>query len=247
MDTGMVNRIEEAALNAWPAAKQMAYDGWLLRLTGGSSKRVNSVNVHGPSNLPLIEKISVCEAIYRREGLPLIFRLPEVLAPPVLSEDLESMGYSSFDPTLVLGRALDHETELNRKLDIRQMSALDWLAARAWMMDVPLTALGYHATILDLILPEKVLLCAFDEGLPAACGMAVVQGDLLGYFSIYTCKSVRRRGFARAMMAALTHWGLERGADFGYLQVEGDNEPAQKMYERLGFQVVYGYSYCQRS
>lgn len=247
MKKDQVKIIEEVSLNAWPSAKQMLFDGWLLRMTGGPSKRVNSVTVREDSTLPLAKKVEFCERIYRREGLPLIFRLPEPLVNTELFECLEGLGYHSFDPTLVLGRAVNGETGLTRKLDVRQMSPVDWLAARAWMMGVPLTALGYHAEILNLILPEKALLCLFEDSQPVAIGMGVIQADLLGYFSIYTRKSARRQGYARDVMAALMQWGRERGADFGYLQVEGDNAPAQAMYEKMGFEQIYSYIYRKRS
>ena len=243
MDKDLVIRIEEAALNAWPAVKQMNYDSWLLRLTGGPSKRINSVNILGDSSLPLTQKVSYCTAVYQRQGLPLIFRLPEHLTPPDLVEGLEKLGYRSFDPTLVLGKAIESTPELTQGLDFYQMSSVDWLAARARLMGLPLVALGYHAAILNFILPENALMCLFEEGQPVACGMGVLQGELLGFFSIYTSPSTRRRGYGRAVMAALSQWGLEKGAQFGYLQVEGDNEPAQAMYEKMGFKRLYGYNY----
>ena len=246
MEKTLVACIEEAALNAWPAIRQMEYDGWTLRMTGGPSKRVNSVNVHGASRLALAEKIRYCETLYQREGLSLIFRLPESLSPPSLSAELEDDGYHAFDPTLVLGRAVGPDLGAPHEMDIRHLEPLDWLEARAWMMGVPLSALGYHAEILPLILPSKALLCLFADGLPAACGMGVTQGDLLGYFSIYTRPSLRRQGYGKAVMAALTVWGRDHGARFSYLQVEGDNQPAQEMYDRLGFERVYGYEYRKK-
>ena len=48
------------------------------------------------------------------------------------------------------------------------------------------------------------------------------------------------------MMQVLTNWGVKEGADFGYLQVEEDNEPAKAMYTRLGFSLVYKYSYFHK-
>ena len=243
MDKDLISRIEEAALNAWPAVRQMDYDGWLMRMTGGPSKRVNSVNVRGSSSLPLTEKVRYCEGVYEREGLPLIFRLPEPLTSQELSEGLEALGYRSFDPTLVLGKLVERPLNQTQGMDVRQMSPMDFIMARAWVMGVPLVGLGYHAAILNLILPEKALVCLFEEGQPAACGMAVLQGELLGYFSIYTSRHVRRRGYGRTVMAALSQWGMQRGARFGYLQVEGDNLPAQAMYEQMGFERLYGYQY----
>jgi ribosomal protein S18 acetylase RimI-like enzyme len=47
-------------------------------------------------------------------------------------------------------------------------------------------------------------------------------------------------------MAALSQWGLERGAKFGYLQVEGDNQAAQAMYKTMGFEKLYGYAYRKK-
>ena len=243
MEEHLVRKIEEAALNAWPAVRQMDYDGWVLRMTGGPSKRINSVNVLRPSQYPLAEKVDYCEMLYQRVGLPLIFRLPEPLTPQRLKAGLEGLGYQSFDPTLVLGRAVGGDPNLTKDLDIRQMSALDWLAVRAWMMGLPLSRVYYHAEILPLILPEKALLGLFANGLPAACGMGVLQGDLLGYFSIYTRPTMRRRGYGRAVMAALEQWGADRGAKRSYLQVEGDNQPARAMYARLGFEQLYHYEY----
>ncbi|MFW5713693.1 MAG: GNAT family N-acetyltransferase [Brevefilum sp.] len=246
MNQEHVNIIEEASLNAWPAKEQMLFDNWVLRLTGGPSKRVNSVTVRGMSSLPLEKKVAFCDQIFQRKELPLIFRIPEPLVTIELSNCLEDLDFHSFDPTLVMGREVDEGQDLKKGLDIRQMSPVDWLAARSWLIGLPLTALGYHAEILNLILPEKTLICLFEDGQPAACGMAVIQADLLGYFSIYTRHTARRRGYARAVMAALSNWGRERGAVFGYLQVEGHNQTAKAMYERLGFEQVYTYKYMKR-
>ncbi len=97
-----IPQIEEAALNAWPAPRQMVYDGWLLRFTGGPSKRVNSTNVLYPSRLPLPEKIKYCEAVYAQAELPPLFRVPAPFSTPELEQSLQAAGYHPFDETYVL-------------------------------------------------------------------------------------------------------------------------------------------------
>ena len=37
-------RLEEVAMNAWPSLQQMLFDGWIVRLAQGYTKRANSVN-----------------------------------------------------------------------------------------------------------------------------------------------------------------------------------------------------------
>ena len=239
-------RIEEAALNAWPAPRQMVYDGWLLRFAGGYTKRANSVNVHAPSHLPLDEKICHCEAVYAAQGLPLIFRLPEFLTTKELEEALTRHGYAPFNPTLVMGSEISTSNEITEGCVIEELSMDAWISLRAALTETPRTQWEMHRSILNVIVPQKALMGLSFEGSPVSCGMAVLEEDLLGYFSIYTTASARRRGFGQMMMYALTNWGLERGASFGYLQVEGDNFAAQTMYDKLGFKTCYKYSYYKQ-
>ena len=44
-------------------------------------------------------------------------------------------------------------------------------------------------------------------------------------------------------MAILLEWGAEQGATTAYLQVLGDNDPALRLYERLGFREHHRYRY----
>ena len=39
------------------------------------------------------------------------------------------------------------------------------------------------------------------------------------------------------------HWHAEKGAVASYLQVEADNHPARRIYQRLGFADAYAYHY----
>ena len=246
MEKGKIQAIESAALNAWAAPRQMYYDGRLLRMTGGDSKRVNSVNVCRMSTLPFDEKIRKCEQIYAQHKQPLIFRLPEPFTSSELRQALINKGYQEFDPTFVLGREISAGKDLPDNVSVRILTAEDWLQVRSWLTGTPLVELVYHAAVLNVILPEKVLVGLYVDDIPAACGMGVVEGNLLGYFSIYTHSGMRRQGYGSVVMEVLSGWGKEKGATYGYLQVEGDNATALRMYEKLGFMRVYRYSYWKK-
>ena len=246
MDRDFLETVEEAALNAWPAPRQVLYDGWLLRFAGGYTKRANAVNIRYRSRLPLKDKIAYCQSLYAQQGLPTLFRTPEPFTSHVLLQALGEAGFISFDPTLVLGCALPDSEDLPPGLIAKELSLEAWIGLRATLSGTSFNDWEMHQKILDCIAPKKVLIGLYAQGHPVACGMGVVEGTFLGFFSIYTERIERRRGYGGAMMTALTRWGMAYGATYGYLQVEGDNQPALAMYAKLGFERLYAYTYWKK-
>ena len=82
---------EEACFNAWPALKEIFYDGWLIRLANGETRRTNSVNVIGPGSRAMEEKIAHCERIYAAHNQSAYFRIRSC-DDPVLEDVLEQRG-----------------------------------------------------------------------------------------------------------------------------------------------------------
>ena len=68
----------------------------------------------------------------------------------------------------------------------------------------------------------------------AAQGVAAYADDWVGFRGIEVEPEHRRRGLARAIMAALLEWGAERGATTAYLQVLGHNAPGPGAVRRAG-------------
>ncbi|HEX7134524.1 MAG TPA: GNAT family N-acetyltransferase, partial [Iamia sp.] len=85
--------------------------------------------------------------------------------------------------------------------------------------------------------PAAVAAVARHDGELAGVGFGVRERGWLGVFGVGTPPAHRRRGVARAVMAALAE-----GRDT-YLQVERDNAAAQLLYQRLGFTGSHGYHY----
>lgn len=76
-----------------------------------------------------------------------------------------------------------------------------------------------------------------------ATGVAAYADDWVGFRGIEVHPDHRRQGLGLAIMAALLEWGAEQGATTAYLQVLGDNTPALRLYERLGFTTHHAYRY----
>lgn len=76
-----------------------------------------------------------------------------------------------------------------------------------------------------------------------ATGVAAYADDWVGFRSIEVDPAHRGQRLALAVMAALVEWGAAQGATTAYLQVLGDNAPAHRLYEAMGFTRHHTYRY----
>jgi N-acetylglutamate synthase len=76
-----------------------------------------------------------------------------------------------------------------------------------------------------------------------ASGVAAYADDWVGFRSVQVDPEHRGQGLALAVMAALVEWGAAQGATTAYLQMLGDNAPARRLYERMGFETHHAYRY----
>jgi ribosomal protein S18 acetylase RimI-like enzyme len=240
-DPHLKRRVEEASLNAWPALQQTLLDGWVLRFARGFTKRANSIVPLYPSQQSPLEKIRYCENVYAREHLKTIFRLTTVDDSAPLDTLLDARGYVRIDSTLVLVRPI----ESSPALDLRfvEMPRGEWLDAYVRNAEIPSNGAQLHALLLAGIQSEHVFGATAVDGESSACGLAVLERELLGLFDLVTHPSTRRRGHAHALVESLLGWGGRRGARHAYLQVIEANRPARALYERLGFVELYKYWY----
>jgi len=239
-DPNTVRAFEERSFNAWPARQTILLNGWLFRLSGGYTKRANSVNAAQPG--ASFEGVrSAAEAFYGRHGLPAVFRLSP-LAPPEADRELALAGYALFDPTQVarasLAGAAPHPSV---RIDTAPSPA--WLEGIAAAQGVgPPQDRLHHAMVRAIALPAAFA-TLHEAGEAIGFGLAVLERGAVGCYDIVVSPGRRRRGHGRALTQALMHWGREAGATSAYLQVREQNEAARRLYAELGFEDLYRYHY----
>lgn len=98
-------------------------------------------------------------------------------------------------------------------------------------------------SILDRIPELAGFALIVSEGTPVAAGIGVLVDDWLGVFELVVDPSQRRRGHGRVLLEALHARAAERAATRSFLQVVVENRAAVALYEHLGYEVAYRYSY----
>ena len=187
--------------------------------------------------------IEQASAWYRARGLPPCFHLAEGAEPAGLDGRLAARGFAIVTPTTVMQAPAEaiaqgdaEGVELLAEPDPGVIAAL---CDPSWPADVKAERAALFARIPA---PRRFAVLRGDDGQPAAAGIAVADGALAGIFSMRTARTARRRGLGTRILRALAAWAHAQGAAQLYLQVE-DDSLALPLYQRLGFEAVYGYHY----
>ncbi|MWV44287.1 GNAT family N-acetyltransferase [Paenibacillus sp. HJL G12] len=246
----MYKKIEEYALNAWPALQTLVHDGWLLRFADGYTKRSNSVNaIYNMEEDQLMQKISQCEALYHKAGLDAVFKITPFV-PGSLDRTLEARGYKVCDPSSVMILE-DLNAAAEPKLTNVEFSASltpQWTdifaALNGGLSD-------RHQVAMQKMLSQTVLktgyFTLYQGSVPVACGLGVIEDNFVGLFDIITSVEQRNRGYGEQLILNILKWAKENGAEQGYLQVVQDNKPANRLYDKLGYRHIYSYWYRSKN
>ena len=236
---------EEACLNAWPALKEIFYDGWLIRLANGETRRTNSVNVIGSGTRALEEKIGHCERIYEAHGQPTYFRIRSN-DDPLLEDVLEARGFRAEDETRTL--YMDFEVTppetSPRTIEISEgRPSEEWLKAHERFCGRPPPKDDTRRRLLDLVaLPVAFAATRDANGCIVSVAYGAIHDRLVSLQWVATDPARRREGLSRATLSDLLMWAERRGAEGACLQVLAANRPAVKLYESMGFErELYRY------
>ena len=243
---GLDLRIEEASLNAWPALSQILFDGWVVRTAHGFTRRANSVTpLAQGGHRALEDRVRWCENHYAKAGLPSLFRLPTCCAVEALQAYLLDRGYEPEDPNVVLAAPLE-AADGAVPTGARFIDREPWLATYASLTGEPDSARVLHDLVLRGIPGDCLFAVVQEDGRPVACGLGVVEDDLLGLFDVVTAPDARRRGHGRTLVSALHARGHRAGARAAYLQMHVDNGAAAALYDGFGYVERYRYAYLRK-
>ena len=234
--------IEELAMNAWPALHQNMYDGWVLRFARGFTKRSNSVTPLYESYLEPGPKVRFCEQTYAGQGLPAIFRLVDFLAPAGLDRLLEDRGYQPADLTRVMTLNM-MGTAFNTVPGFREAPLDIWMDDLSLLSGTALHDDKTHRAIVAAVIPPVLHAVLEQDGEPRAAGLGVLQNRWIGLFDLVVKADHRGRGLGLQLVQGMLGWAAARGAERAYLQVVKENEPARRLYQKIGFLDSYTYWY----
>ncbi len=247
-----IREIEEVAADAVPAAVVETLGGWRLRFNHGVKRRPNSVLANADDGAMDAEtKIARAEAFYASHGLRARFQLSSASIPGVLDALLADRGYLRVPESVCVQVAtLDTVSEAATSapgLTLLPQPSKAWLELLCETEHLTGVQAAALREMLDKLPGEAVFALARDrEGRPAATGVGVSHGGLLGIFNIATHPRARRQRLATAVVAGLCGWGRERNLIRAYLQVSEGNTGAQTVYQKLGFRTLYEYFYREQ-
>ena len=251
MDEDLLSRVEDASLNASAPPQQRWLDGWLLRFSPGKAQRARCINAVAAGRLPLEHKLRLAAAVFSEAGLPMLLRITRFTQPADLDAQLAALGYTLHDDTRVMvcpalprgePPAMPTGTRwepLAADAYAEAVGALRGSAAtqrRAHGQRLALSPVPYQGFAIRRDTDSGVL----------ACGQFAREAELVGLYDVFTRPDARGQGLATVLCKRLLSLSAQEGAEIGYLQVEGDNHAARRIYERLGFADAYRYHYRQR-
>lgn len=225
--------LEERFANACPAREVSFCDGWEYRSDLWRGRRGNCIRPVLPSMRSMKEKIEE----YERDRNTSVCRylLTECDAP--LDCMLAESGYKIEQG----GRGVVCSV-FSDEWDAEGVSFLSDF--RVWTRDYR-TVTGDTGILraYAYIKGECFFATVYENEVPVAVGMAVLEHGAIGIFDLCVAPAYRGRNFEKRIMQALLAQGRMRNAEYAYYQLEGNDRVAEALCKQFGFQNAYHYWY----
>lgn len=243
----LVRTLQERAARALPAQHVEHVGGWWLRHSTTCVWWAGTVLPHadaGPQEL--VRRVGAAERFYAGHRTAARFQISPGACPGALDTLLAARGYRRDGPMSLQVAATTHVLEQAPGDPLRVR--LDDDPTPAWfeVWHAVHGCDGDHRGEWDMLgrveRPSAYASALVGDGV-VAVGRVVADGGWAGVFGMATLPHARGKRVGRSVLAALAAWAGARDADRLYLQVEGDNLPALRLYEHAGFGEVCRYHY----
>jgi len=249
-----VKRFQEYLMNAFPSKYYYFLNGWVLRFTGGITYRANSVfplNYTGKTS-QIEHDIEIVEKAYKKYGLPTIFTMHDYFKPNNLDLILKSRGYKEDSHTNALISNIKHlkKVEINSdytyEICDRRVDEFSNLLATYTKKDDEQQRIISEISE-RIVIPKKCFIIAKNEEKIVGTLMGVLNSEGYLYISdLLVAPDYRRVKLASSMIFSLIdNWALKNAAKYLWLQVEVQNQEANKLYMEMGMKKAYYYYYLK--
>lgn len=249
-DLTRVSKVEHVAANALPSYHTETYDGWRLRYNHGVTRRANSVLAEQVGELVLQDKLERVEAWYKALGVKARFQLCPASKPENIAHTLLSRGYTVHSGAHVqlakLDDVLSKQARAGIQVSIAEQCSEAWLALYKEAEQASEDHIDLRRKMFERIQAKTAFVTAFVEEQKAAVGLGVFETGYVGIFNMATLASMRQKGAASAALLAIARWGKTLAAQQMYLQVASENQVAQTVYKKFGFETLYAYEYFEQ-
>src|SRR3954447_23676772 len=240
--------LERTMVEGWRPLEVEALGDWLLRASGGFTRRGNSALPLGSPGRPLDDAVAAGEAWYVDRGLPPRVQLPLDASAGVIAEHLTGRGWRREMAVHVMTAELAPVLRASTVDDVTTVQ-IDEEPDEAWVAVYrseagPLPDVGPRELLVNHASAGFASIRAGGECL--AIARATVDGRWAGLFAVEVAPAHRRRGLGRAVSVAALRWAVRGGARRAYLQVVPENVAALTLYDVLGFDVHHDYEHYVR-
>lgn len=241
-DHSLILGLESRLLNAWPSFDYQAYDGWILRLANGYTKRANSATPFLPGATLDDALLDHMVSHFISGNVRPTFRLNGLQSPDAEAL-LAARHFKEIEPTYVLAAPVGSDCEVDSEVAISPKVSKQWVreasesyggdkADEASLMGI-VSRIRQKAAFAALLLDDR----------PVAWGLGVAERGYVGLYDIVVAPDLRGIGLGRRVVLSLMAWGCSEGAHTAYLQVREENEIARSLYGALGFRPAYRYTH----
>ena len=234
-----IMELEKLSDLTWPAAKNIEYGKWRLRISDGFTMRANSalptgLAPYGEPPVALDAAVKYLINTYRENNLTPTFTYPFPMFEQ-LDNYLAEKGWKLKIAANFLIRdigELPQTSNLDFKAEILDHPSQQWLQLQS---DQPLEKLmqRYPARYAEIKLEEKTI----------AVGRIATSGTWALVTRLFVDPSHRGQGVAKLMMNKLMAAAKSDGATKVGLQVDQENGAALALYQAMGFRPHHQYIY----